>query len=175
MIQKRAIRLQTEGDSAVMAQLAAEAFGPERFLRSAFRVRAGASPVARLCLSAVCGDNVVGGIGFTAIQIGAHADALLLGPLVVDASFRNRGHGRALVAEGLARARAQGFRTVLLVGDLPYYRRFGFRRVPPGRIVLPGRIDPARLLILEFAPDADTGVAGAVRAGLPHARPARLD
>jgi len=49
------------------------------------------------------------------------------------------------------------------VGDEPYYARMGFKRAPPGRIVLPGPVDPARLLYCELQPGAFEGVSGKVR------------
>jgi predicted N-acetyltransferase YhbS len=106
----------------------------------------------------------VGGIRFTAVTIGAEESALLLGPLVVDPVHKGKGYGKALVAEGLARAGAQGFRLVVLVGDMPYYGRFGFVPVPPGQIRLPGPVDPARLLALELVPGALSNATGLVQA-----------
>jgi predicted N-acetyltransferase YhbS len=105
----------------------------------------------------------VGGIRFTAIRMGEREGAALLGPLVVDPAVTGKGYGKALVEEGLARAKAEGFALVLLVGDMPYYGRFGFQPVPPGRISLPGPVDPARLLAVELAPGALTGVTGMVK------------
>jgi predicted N-acetyltransferase YhbS len=61
------------------------------------------------------------------------------------------------------RARAEGFALVILVGDMPYYARFGFKPVSPGQIVLPGPVDPARLLALELVPGALAGVKGVVK------------
>jgi predicted N-acetyltransferase YhbS len=75
-----------------------------------------------------------------------------------------RGFGKAMVEEGLARARADGFSFVLLVGDMPYYGRFGFQPVPPGQIALPGPVDPDRLLGLELQSGALADAAGAVKA-----------
>ena len=53
---------------------------------------------------------------------------------------------------GSSGRRGEGFALVLLVGDMPYYGRFGFAPVPPGQITLPGPVDPARLLALELEP-----------------------
>jgi predicted N-acetyltransferase YhbS len=58
------------------------------------------------------------------------------------------------VGEALDQARADGIRLVVLVGDEPYYARFGFHPVPPGQIGLPGPVDPKRLLAAELAPGA---------------------
>ncbi len=49
---------------------------------------------------------------------------------------------------------------MVLVGDEPYYGRAGFTRVPNGRIVMPGPVDPDRLLVAELAPGAFDGVSG---------------
>jgi predicted N-acetyltransferase YhbS len=157
------IRLETDGDAATLSQLSAEAFGPGRFARSAYRVREGVPPVASLCLVGSREDRLVGGIRFTAISIGEEKDAALLGPLVVDPAEKGKGFGRALVEEGLARARAEGFALVLLVGDMPYYGRFGFSPVRPGQMMLPGPVDPARLLALELVPGARARATGQVK------------
>ncbi|NNJ73888.1 MAG: hypothetical protein HKP56_01880, partial [Anderseniella sp.] len=51
---------------------------------------------------------------------------------------------------------------VILVGDEPYYAPFGFSRVPDGRLILPGPVDPARLLFCELTPGAFDNVGGLV-------------
>jgi predicted N-acetyltransferase YhbS len=158
------IRLETDGDAQILSELSAQAFGPGRFTRSAYRVREGVPPVEGLCLCGQLNGKVVGGIRFTAIRIGGLESAVLLGPLVVDPAESGKGYGRALVEEGLARARGEGFSLVLLVGDMPYYARFGFQPVQPGKIALPGPVDPARLLALELAPGALASANGPVKA-----------
>jgi predicted N-acetyltransferase YhbS len=159
------IKLQTPGDEPALSHLAAEAFGPGRFARSAYRVREGVPPVDSLSLAGWREGTLVGGIRFTAIKIGAQDNALLLGPLVVAPTAKGNGYGRALAEAGLARAREDGFALVLLVGDMPYYGRFGFVPVtPPGKIALPGPADPARLLALELEPGALASASGTVKA-----------
>jgi len=157
------IRLETDGDAPALSQLSADAFGPGRFARSAYRVREGISPVGALCLVGWCEDRLVGGIRFTAICIGEQKNALLLGPLVVDPAEKGKGFGRALVEEGLGRAKAEGFALVLLVGDMPYYGRFGFSPVRPAQITLPGPVDPGRLLAHELVPGALATASGQVK------------
>ena len=103
------IRLETDGDAPALSQLSAEAFGPGRFTRSAYRVREGVPPVKSLCLCGLLDRKLVGGIRFTAIRIGETEGAALLGPLVVDPAVKGQGYGKALVEEGLARARGEGF------------------------------------------------------------------
>jgi predicted N-acetyltransferase YhbS len=158
------IRHEQLSDAPLLSQLSAEAFGPGRFARAAYRVREGVAPVTALSLTGWLGGRLVAGIRFTAVAIGAESRALLLGPLVVDPAYKGQGYGKALVSEGIARARGQDFRLVLLVGDTPYYGRFGFAPVPPGQITLPGPVDPARLLALELVPEALRGATGPIRA-----------
>jgi predicted N-acetyltransferase YhbS len=157
------IRRETDGDAQILSELSAQAFGPGRFTRSAYRVREGVPPVEGLSLCGQLNGKVVGGVRFTAIRIGEVRSATLLGPLVVDPAEKGKGYGKALVEEGLARARAKGFSLVLLVGDMPYYGRFGFQPVQPGQITLPGPVDPARLLALELVPGALAGASGMVK------------
>lgn len=157
------IRPQTAADEAVLSRISAEAFGPGRFARTAYRVREGVPPVSALSLAGWLDGRLVGGIQFTAIKIGAAPGGLLLGPLVVDPAVKGSGYGKALVGEGLSRAKGQGFALVLLVGDMPYYGRFGFAPVMPGRITLPGPVDPARLLAAELEPGALESAAGQVK------------
>ncbi len=158
------IALETVSDAPALAKLSADAFGPGRFARTAYRIREGVPPVAALSLMASVDGRLVGGVRFTAVTIGDEAKALLLGPLVVDPLHTGNGYGTALIEQGIARARAQGFRLVVLVGDMPYYGRFGFTPVPRGQIALPGPVDPARLLALELVPGALAGAQGALLA-----------
>lgn len=158
------IEQEAEGDASVLSRLSAEAFGPGRFARSAYRVREGVAPVAGLCLTANLDGRIVGGVRFTAVTVGNEDKTLLLGPLVVDPRHKGKGFGVALVREGLARARAAGYRLVVLVGDMPYYGRFGFNPVPPGQIRLPGPVDPNRLLALQLVPGALANAAGLMEA-----------
>ena len=161
------IQLETTDDAPALSQLSADAFGPGRFSRSAYRVREGVPPVPALSLTGWLDGRLVGGVRFTAVRIGGNEGAVLLGPLLVDPLVRGQGYGKALVREGLVRAQEAGFGLVLLVGDVPYYGRFGFSIVPPGQIVMPGPVDPARLLVAEMTPGALEGVAGRIKAHAP--------
>jgi predicted N-acetyltransferase YhbS len=88
--------------------------------------------------------------------------ALVLGPLTVDPAFENRGIGAALMTRALEASRAAGHGLVLLIGDEPYYARFGFGRIPPGMLTLPGPADPARFLANELVPGSLELSRGAV-------------
>jgi predicted N-acetyltransferase YhbS len=163
------IRLEQSSDEPALSALSAWAFGPGRFARSAYRIREGVQPVAPLCLTAWREGTLVGGIRFTSIAVGGKEGGLLLGPLVVDPAHAGQGIGRALIAAGLEGAKGQGFAFVLLVGDMPYYGRFGFAPVPPGQMMLPGPVDVARVLALEIRPGALAEMRGTVKGRHPQA------
>ena len=140
------IRLEDTFDNTAIEDLQAEAFGPGRFARTAFRIRENIDHRQDLAFVGLSGSELAGSIRLTPIMIG-ETDALLLGPLTVSPAFKNRGLGKALMRTALEAARAAGDQLVLLVGDAPYYAPFGFEQVPMGQVTLPGPVDPARLLI----------------------------
>ncbi len=144
----------TPADLPLVSDLHAKVFGPGRFTRTAYRVREGTVPISPYCRAAFEGKRMIAAVRFTEISIGGSGGALLLGPLAVDPAFAGQGYGRGLIAEALAAAGGDGVRLVVLVGDEPYYARFGFHPVPPGQIVLPGPVDPKRLLAAELTAGA---------------------
>jgi len=152
----------TPADHDAVEHLLDLTFGSDRHSKTSYRLREGNRAIAGLSLLIRDpGAGLSGTISFWPIAIGAAAaPALLLGPLAVHPDRQNLGVGRALMREGLARAKAMGHRLVILVGDEPYYARVGFRRLPHGLIDLPGPVDPDRLLYLELVPQALDGVSG---------------
>ena len=86
----------------------------------------------------------------------------MLGPLTVEPAFESRGIGAALMQRSLAAATEKGHCLVLLVGDEPYYARFGFKRVPPRQLQLPGPVNPDRFLALELEEGALARAKGIV-------------
>ncbi len=158
-------RAVTDADRAAIAALHARVFGPGRLVRTAYRVREGTPFASAYCRAALIGDRIVAALRMTPVAIGGSAGALMLGPLAVDPDFANLGHGRRLIAEAIELARARDERLVLLVGDLAYYGRLGFKPVlPPGRIALPGPADPARILALELVEGSAAAYGGMVNA-----------
>ena len=152
---------ETPADETIVERLAERAFGPGRFARTAYRLREGVAPAYDLSLIARVATLVVGANRMTPIRLGGKP-ALLLGPLIVDPAFHGRGVGGAMVRRSCELAVKAGWTLVFLVGDAPYYERFGFQRVAPGRLVMPGPVDPARMLARELVPGAFEGVSGAV-------------
>lgn len=140
-------------DYDAVEKLAEVAFGPGRFTRSAFRLREGVMHEPSLSFTLHRNDKLAGSIKLTKIFIGED-QALLLGPLVVSPEYKNDGLGAALMKKAVEAARLEGHEAIILVGDLDYYKRFGFQQVAHGRITLPGPADPARILICPLAEGA---------------------
>ena len=141
------------------------AFAPGRTALSAYSLREGVAPVAGLCTVARDEyDALVGAVRVWPVRIGAGgAPALLLGPIAVHPTRQGEGLGAMLMHETLARARSAGWTRVLLVGDAPYYARFGFARAPARAIDFPRPVNPERVLALELEPGAMAGLSGPVR------------
>jgi predicted N-acetyltransferase YhbS len=143
------IRPELPADAEPIERLHERAFGPGRFARTAFRLREGSGHILDLSFTALVGTLLVGSVRMTPVAAGA-ADALMLGPLTVDPAFEGRGIGTALIQRSIGTARDKGHGLVLLVGDEPYYGRFGFKRIPPRQLELPGPVDRDRFLALEL-------------------------
>lgn len=155
-------------DIPLVSALHDRVFGPGRFARTAYRLREAhalaGGKTSPFCRVAVAGGDLVAALHMTAITIGGRGDALLLGPLAVAPEVAGKGFGRALVTEALDAARASGIQLIVLVGDEPYYGRFGFKPIPPGAITMPGPVNPKRLLAVELAPGALADYRGLVAA-----------
>lgn len=153
---------ETADDALAVERLHERTFGPGRYARTAYRIRERIEHRPELSFTARIGTLLVGSVRLSGIRIG-ETPALLLGPLTVEPPFRNHGIGRALIERALDAARVAGHRLVVLVGDMPYYGRFGFKPIPKRQATMPGPVDPARLLVVELAEGAFDGVAGPIR------------
>ena len=133
-------------------------FAPGREALSSYRLRDGVPPVADLCMTARDDDGVLGGaIRFWPVLVG-DAPTLLLGPVAVHPTRQGEGLGRLLIEGALARA--TDWDRVMLVGDAPYYSRFGFQ--PLQGVEMPPPTNPARVLGLALVPHAWKDVTGKV-------------
>jgi len=157
-----AITEETVADVAAREVLLDRAFGPCRFLKTSERLREGRLPAAGLALAARDGSRLVGTVRLWNIAAGPNRPALLLGPLAVDPLRRSRGLGSRLMRGALALAATAGHGAVLLVGDAPYYARFGFSADATQALWLPGPYERGRFLALELVPDALAGARGLV-------------
>ncbi|NDV00368.1 GNAT family N-acetyltransferase [Pseudoroseicyclus tamaricis] len=135
-------------------------FAPGRTGLSSYRLREGVAPVPALCrLRRDRTGIVIGAIRCWPVRVGA-APALLVGPVAVHPTRQGEGLGAALIGEVVERARDGGHERMLLVGDWPYYRRFGFEKLTG--VEMPPPTNPERVLGLALVEGAWDGVAGEV-------------
>lgn len=152
----------SDTDLPQIERLHAETFGPGRFARTAYRIREGTTAVSPICLAAWHGETLVGAVRMTEVRIGAKPRSLLLGPLVITPSRKGQGIGLRLLNESVERARSRNYHLIILVGDLDYYARAGFTQTEPGQFIMPGPVDPARLLAIELRQGALSSTCGLV-------------
>lgn len=148
-----------------------DVFGPARSHKASYQYRDGVEAVAELSWIALEGDRVVGAIRYWPILVGETGHpALLLGPLAIAPDKAGKGIGRALMFKTLEIAAQLGHDLVLLVGDVEYYKRFGFVPATPHGFVMPGETRPDRLQVAPLKDDVLGRIAGELRhlsSGLP--------
>ena len=165
-----AIRAERASDVVARETLLDACFGEHRHMRTCQRLRDGRAPAEGLALSATARGRLVGTVRLWHVSAGG-IPALMLGPLAVEASSRQYGAGAALMVHALAAAKARGHRAVILLGDAPYYARFGFSAERTGELVLPGAFERERLLGLELVEGGLDGAWGMIAAtGRPEAK-----
>jgi predicted N-acetyltransferase YhbS len=156
-----AIRAERASDVVAREALLDACFGENRHTRTCQRLRDGRAPAEGLSLSAVRKGRLVGTVRLWHVSAGG-VPALILGPLAVDPSCRRLGVGAALMARALAAAIERGHRAVILLGDAPYYARFGFSTARTADLILPGAFERERLLGLELQEGALDGAWGMI-------------
>ena len=135
-------------------------FAPGRTALSSYRLRDGVDPIAGLsCVARDEYDVLAGAVRYWPIRVG-DAPCLLLGPIAVHPTRQGEGLGGLLIGESLDHARAAGWERVILVGDAPYYGRFGFSRVP---VEMPPPTNPDRVLGMELSAGGLAGLTGKAR------------
>lgn len=151
------LRQETNEDAWEVEALYDTCFAPGRSALSSYRLRDGVLPIRDLSLVAVDAGQLIGGaIRFWPVRIGTD-EALLLGPIAVHPTRQGEGLGGALIREGIDRALTAGWQRILLVGDAPYYGKFGFQRLDD--VIMPPPTNPDRVLGL----GAWEGVCGPVQ------------
>ncbi|HBD89601.1 MAG: GNAT family N-acetyltransferase [Rhodobacteraceae bacterium GWE1_64_9] len=151
---------ETEADWWEVEALYDLCFAPGRTALSSYRLRDGVPTVAPLCLVLRDETNTLAAvIRYWPAEVGGQ-DVLLLGPVAVHPTRQGEGLGGLLINESLAEARRLGWERVMLVGDAPYYTRFGFRKLQG--VVMPPPTNPDRVLGLELKRGAWAGVTGQV-------------
>ncbi|MBK3775240.1 GNAT family N-acetyltransferase [Azospirillum aestuarii] len=163
------ISLEEPRHDAAIEALLDRSFGPDRFKKTAYKLREGVAPIPELGFVAIehdeLGNEILEGtIRYWPVTIGGTVPALLLGPIAVSDRLQGGGLGSKLIRMSLNKAAALGHRAVILVGDAPYYARFGFTRDLTLDMALPGPVDLDRFLGLELVSGALAGAAGMVTA-----------
>lgn len=167
------IRPETAADIPARELLLDRAFGKARRRKTSERLREGRVPAEGLAFTAVDGKGrLVGTVRLWNVIAGSAGPALLLGPVAVDARHQNKGIGKSLMAHAINTARVLGHGAILLVGDAPYYSRFGFDGGLTRSLHLPGPVERARFLGLELEQGALDGAEGLVSAAGVAAAPA---
>lgn len=154
------LETETEADWWDVEALYDLCFAPGRTALSSYRLRDGVDKVQKLCL--VLRDEtgtLAAVIRFWPVLVGGQR-VLLLGPVAVHPTRQGEGLGGMLIRESLAEALRLGWERVMLVGDAPYYKRFGFTKLP--HVVMPPPTNPERVLGIELVPGAWDTVAGDV-------------
>ena len=179
------IKPETAAQAGAVERLYDDVFGPARFHKASYQFRDGVAPVKELSWIALEGDRpgkdrLVGVIRYWPILVGETGHpALLLGPLAIAPDKAGKGIGRALMFKTLELAAQLGHDLVLLVGDVDYYKRFGFVPATPHGFVMPGETRPDRLQVAPLKDDVLGRIAGDLRhlstglAAQPAKRPAR--
>ena len=157
------IREETPPDALAREALLDACFGEERFAKTCERLREGRKPAQGLSL-VLHMNGIVGTVRLWHVSAGPNRPALLLGPIAIEPSLQGLGLGGKLMRVALNRAAALGHGAVLLVGDAPYYERFGFSQKMTEGLWLPGPYERERFLGLELRPDALAGARGLVSA-----------
>lgn len=157
---------ETAADVAAREALLDRAMGPKRRKKSSEKLRRGRRPSEGLAFVARdASGGVAGTVRLWDVRLGeGGAAVLLLGPLAVDPSLKNAGIGSALMRHAIAEAARLGHAAILLVGDAPYYARFGFSAEKTGSLAMPGPYERHRLLALELVEGALDGVHGTLKA-----------
>jgi len=167
-----AIRAERASDVAAREALLDASFGANRHARTCQRLRDGRAPAEGLAFSAFHQGRLVGTVRLWHVSAGG-VPALVLGPLAVDQSCRKLGVGAALMNHALAAAKTRGHRAVVLLGDAPYYARFGFSALKTSELSLQGPFERERLLGLELREGALDGAWGMIAATGAKARKPR--
>ncbi|MFC3068640.1 GNAT family N-acetyltransferase [Phenylobacterium soli] len=156
-----AVSLQQAEDIPAADALIERAFGPGRFTKSSERVREFAEFAPDLSFVAWREGRLMGVVRQWRVRVGG-TPVVFLGPIAVESDERSGGIGGLLVEAAVAAARAAGETAIVLVGDAPYFQRFGFSAALAKDVRLPGPVDQRRVLAVAFRPEGEA-LAGMIR------------
>jgi len=164
LVSAPAISIETDADIAQREALLDLSFGrAARMAKTSERLREGRKPAEGLAFASHGPDGrLIGTLRLWHVTAGPSRPALLLGPLAIHPWFRDRGLGGALMSTAINEASRLGHDAILLVGDAPYYARFGFDNAVTEGLWLPGAFERSRFLGLGLKPGALAGARGLV-------------
>ncbi len=157
------IRDEIAADAAAREALLDRCLGERRTAKSSERLREGRLPAEGLALTAELDGEIVGTVRLWHVEAAGIA-ALMLGPLAVKPELQGAGVGKMLMREALWRAACRGHGAVILVGDAPYYARFGFDPALTRELAMPGPVERERFLAIELRDGALDGARGVLTA-----------
>ena len=153
------IRDEIATDIAAREALLDRCLGERRTAKSSERLREGRLPAEGLALTAERDGELLATVRLWHVEANGVA-ALLLGPLAVKPELQGAGLGKAMMREALWRAACCGHGAVILVGDAPYYARFGFDPALTRELAMPGPVERERFLAIELRDGALDGARG---------------
>ncbi len=159
------------GDDRMIEPLLDRCFGPDRFNKTAYKVRRNIRAVPELSFVTLDQDQLVATIRYWPITIGGRTPAILLGPIAVEPELQGKGIGVRLIRESMKVAEDLGHRLIVLVGDPEYYMQFGFQNAAALGFKLPGPVEERRFLVRECVPGALDNISGMVSGASPDPQP----
>jgi predicted N-acetyltransferase YhbS len=161
------IRNETAADDDAIRRLTRLGFGKDHPARNIWQLREG-PPINDLCLVAQDegGDgggnkggagDLLGSIRFWPITV-AGLPSVLLGPLAVDPALRGQGVGKALINDGLRRAKTGPWSFCFVSGEPEYYVRLGFSKISANEVDLPAPIEDERLHLISTSTNSIAGL-----------------
>lgn len=143
--------------------LHAKIFGPTRFTKAAHLLRERSHAELDLSFTIYDNDKLIGSSTITPIKLG-QSKAFLLGPVAIDSDYRALGLGSQLINMTINKIKETQPKKelIMLIGDIGYYKKFGFAQLNSRNLTLPAPVDPARILILELKPGASQNLSGLV-------------
>jgi predicted N-acetyltransferase YhbS len=146
-----------QADPNAVEALLDAAFGTDRHMRTAYRIREGMTPVPALSFAAFSGAVLVGTLQSWPVRIG-DAPVTLVGPVAVSPEVQRGGIGRALMTT-LIEVAAET--PMVMIGDPEYYGRFfSFSADATGGWDVPGPVERHRLLARNTAGLPTSGMLG---------------
>tara|TARA_B100000925_G_scaffold46941_1_gene30556 strand:- start:68 stop:577 length:510 start_codon:yes stop_codon:yes gene_type:complete len=143
------IRKEQEGDNTEINALYANSFGPGRYVKSTFRYREKYDHSIDISQVLICQSKLIGSVRFWNILVN-NENSLLLGPIVMHRDYRGQGFGKRLLKDSILNCKNLGHNLIILVGDLSYYSKVGFKRIGQKNILFEGPVNYERVLYIEF-------------------------